>query len=114
MPLLVIDDNEEKVAGLRARSVEAVLANAVTQLECANLKKAQQLVIAIPDCFEAGQIVEQARKANPSLRIVARAHSDAEERYLREYGASEVIQGSRETAEAMLAALKGDIVRPKP
>ena len=108
MPLLVIDDNEEKVASLRARNVEAVLANAVTQLVCANLKKAQQLVIAIPDCFEAGQIVEQARKANPSLRIVARAHSDAEERYLREYGASEVIQGSRETAEAMLAALKGD------
>ena len=91
-----------------ASKASETVALAVTQLECANLKKAQQLVIAIPDCFEAGQIVEQARKANPSLRIVARAHSDAEERYLREYGASEVIQGSRETAEAMLAALKGD------
>lgn len=107
VPLVVMDDNEEKVAALRARDVEAVVANAVTKLACANVKKAKQLIIAIPDCFEAGQIVEQARKACPGLRIIARAHSDAEESYLRQYGANEVIQGSRETAEAMISALDG-------
>lgn len=106
-PLVVMDDNEEKVAALRARDVEAVVANAVTKLACANVKKAKQLIIAIPDCFEAGQIVEQARRASPGLRIIARAHSDAEESYLRQYGANEVIQGSRETAEAMISALDG-------
>ena len=36
------------------------------------------LFVAIPEAFEAGQIVQQARKANPALRIVARAHFDAE------------------------------------
>jgi CPA2 family monovalent cation:H+ antiporter-2 len=64
------------------------------------------LIVAIPDCFEAGQIVEQARKANLNLVIIARAHSDAEEAYLKTYGATEVIQGSRETADAILAAIK--------
>jgi CPA2 family monovalent cation:H+ antiporter-2 len=105
-PLFVIDDRDETVAELRKRGVDAIAANAVTGLAAANLKAARTLVVAIPDCFEAGQIVEQARNANTSLRIVARAHSDAEETYLKSYGATDVIQGSRETADAILSALK--------
>ncbi|MGE5267474.1 MAG: NAD-binding protein [Deltaproteobacteria bacterium] len=103
-PLVVIDDQDKTAASLRERGVEAIAANAVTGLTAANLKAAHTLVIAIPDCFEAGQIVEQARKANASLRIIARAHSDAEEAYLKSYGATDVIQGSRETADAILSA----------
>ena len=102
-PILVIDDKEETVAKLRARNIEALAANGVTSLAHANLKQARQLIVAIPDCFEAGQIVEQARAANPGLAIIARAHSDAEETYLKRYGATAVVQGSRETADAMLA-----------
>jgi CPA2 family monovalent cation:H+ antiporter-2 len=106
IPLVVIDDQDETVTRLRERGVEAITANAVTGLTAANLKAAHTLVIAIPDCFEAGQIVEQARNANTSLRIIARAHSDAEEAYLKSYGATEVIQGSRQTAYAILSALR--------
>jgi CPA2 family monovalent cation:H+ antiporter-2 len=105
-PLFVIDDRDETVAELRKRGVEAIAANAVTALAAANLTAARTLVIAIPDCFEAGQIVEQARNANTSLRIIARAHSDAEEAYLKSYGATNVIHGSREIADAILDALK--------
>jgi CPA2 family monovalent cation:H+ antiporter-2 len=104
-PLVVIDEQNETVSKLRERGVDAVAANAVTGLSAANLKTAHTLIIAIPDCFEAGQIVEQARNANTSLRIIARAHSDAEEAYLKSYGATDVIQGSRETGDAILAAL---------
>ena len=106
IPLVVIDDQDETVANLRERGVEAIAVNAVTDLTAGNLKAAHTLVIAIPDCFEAGQIVEQARNANSSLRIIARAHSDAEEAYLKSYGATQVIQGSRETAHAILSALR--------
>jgi CPA2 family monovalent cation:H+ antiporter-2 len=105
-PLFVMDDRDETVANLRERGVEAVAANAVTGLGAANLKDAHALIVAIPDCFEAAQIVEQARKTNVNLTIIARAHSDAEEAYLKTYGATEVIQGSRETADAILAAIK--------
>jgi CPA2 family monovalent cation:H+ antiporter-2 len=104
-PLFVIDERDETVAKLRERGIEAVATNAVTNLAAANLKDAKTLIVAIPDCFEAGQIVEQARKANVALTIIARAHSEAEESYLKTYGSTEVIQGSRETADAILAAL---------
>jgi CPA2 family monovalent cation:H+ antiporter-2 len=49
--------------------------------------------------------VEQARKANPTLTIIAGALSDAEELYLKDYGATTVVQGSRETADAILTEL---------
>ncbi|MFT3730343.1 MAG: YbaL family putative K(+) efflux transporter [Hyphomicrobium sp.] len=107
-PLFVMDDRDETAAALKSRGVDAVGANAVTDLASANIKAAKRLVVAIPDCFEAGQIVAQARVANPGLKIVARAHSDAEAKYLKDYGASDVVQGSRETAAAMIAALDAD------
>jgi len=106
-PIFIIDDRDDNVAALKARKVEAIAANGVTALKAANLAAAKRLVIALPDCFEAGQIVEQARAANKHLWIIARAHSDAEESYLTQYGADEVVQGSRETAEAMLTSLDG-------
>ena len=104
-PIFVIDDSEEAVAALKARKVEAMAANAVTALKASNVAAAKHLIVAIPDCFEAGQIVEQSRATNAGLRIIARAHSDAEEKYLMQYGADEVVQGSREMADAMLNTL---------
>lgn len=104
-PIFVIEDREDAVAALRERKIEAIAANAVNALRSANLGAAKRLIVAVPDCFEAGQIVEQARATNTGLRIIARAHSDAEAKYLKEYGASDVVQGSRETAEAMIASL---------
>ena len=51
---------------------------------------------------EAGQIVQQARRANPGLPIIARAHFDAEVDHLRKLGATQVVMGEREIALAML------------
>jgi CPA2 family monovalent cation:H+ antiporter-2 len=68
----------------------------------ANLGQARMVFIAIPQAFEAGQIVEQARRANPRIEIVARAHFDAEVDHLLPYGANKVIMGEREIAHAML------------
>ena len=65
------------------------------------------LFVAIPEAFEAGQIVQQARRANPGLPIVARAHFDAEVEHLLSLGASKVIMGEREIALAMLDFAKG-------
>ena len=72
-------------------------------MRAANLAGARMLFVAIPEAFEAGQIVEQARKTNPALEIVARAHYDAEADHLLRLGASEVVMGEREIANAMLA-----------
>jgi CPA2 family monovalent cation:H+ antiporter-2 len=102
-PLFVIDEKDQIVAGLAARHIRAIAGNATTVLRAANLAQAKSLFVAIPDSFEAGQIVDQARMANSGLEIIAWAHSDAEAKYLTDYGANEVILGAEEIADAMVA-----------
>jgi CPA2 family monovalent cation:H+ antiporter-2 len=103
-PLFVIEESREAVERLRARSIEAIAGNAAQEalLRAASVEQARILFVAIPNAFEAGQIVQQARRANPGIEIVARAHFDAEVDHLTQLGADIVIMGEREIARAML------------
>ena len=102
---LVIEERREFVDQLRQHDIEVIYGHAPAPdvMKAANLAGARRLFIAIPDGFEAGQIAEQARSANPRLHIIARVHSDAEAGHLRKYGADAAIVGERELAHAMLA-----------
>jgi len=71
-------------------------------LKRAEIADARLLFVAIPQSFEAGQIVAQARKLNPKIRIVARAHSDVEIGHLKKLGADLTIMGEREIARKMV------------
>ena len=77
VPLFVIEDDEEGVAALRQEGIEALEGNAADPavIQAANLPEARCLLVAIPDAFEGGQVVQQAHAINPSLPIIARAHS---------------------------------------
>jgi CPA2 family monovalent cation:H+ antiporter-2 len=107
-PFLVIEDADAIVAGLKQQGIEAIMGNAARAdvLAATNPSAARYLVIAIPEAFEAGQIVQQARVANPQIRIIARAHSDAEVEHLTRLGADTVIMGEREIAGAMIQSLR--------
>jgi CPA2 family monovalent cation:H+ antiporter-2 len=107
-PFLVIEDADLIVARLREEGIETIVGNAAGAdiLKAANLGQARQLLVAIPNAFEAGQVVQQARAANPGLQIVARAHSDAEVDHLTGLGANIVIMGEREIALAMIEEWK--------
>ncbi|MEO8652386.1 MAG: YbaL family putative K(+) efflux transporter [Hyphomicrobiaceae bacterium] len=102
IPLFVIDESEDVVNGLKEKGIEAVVANAVTNLAAANLAKARCLLVAIHENFEAGQIVAQARAMNPELVILARGHSSAEQEHLKSCGATSVVLGAEEIAAAMM------------
>jgi len=104
-PYAVIETRDSAVAALRKDGVTAVLGNAAAPgvLAAVGLPRARSLVVAIPNAFEAGQIVEQARAANQALDIVARAHFDGEVEHLRGLGANTIIMGEREIARAMIA-----------
>jgi CPA2 family monovalent cation:H+ antiporter-2 len=104
---LVIDASEGSVAKLRERGVEAFAGNAASAdtLELANPAKARCLVVTIADVFEAGQVTQQAREANPAIRIVARAHSEAEADHLDGLGADIVIRAEGELARGMIERL---------
>jgi CPA2 family monovalent cation:H+ antiporter-2 len=103
-PFLIIEDADSVVAKLRESNVETIVGNAARSdvLKSANLGGARYLLIAIPEAFEAGQIVQQARAANPGIQIIARAHSDAEVEHLRTLGADIVIMGEREIALGLI------------
>ena len=103
-PLLVIEDAADIVEKLHEKKAEVILGNAAEDpvLEAANLSDAKILIVAIPNGFEAGQIVEQARAINPDLEIIARAHFDAEVDHLLDHGATRVVMGEREIARAIL------------
>ena len=66
------------------------------------MSAARCLLVAIPDAFEGGQVVQQARAINPALPIIARAHSEAEIVHLKKHGASLVVMGEHEIAKSML------------
>jgi monovalent cation:H+ antiporter-2, CPA2 family len=101
---LVIEASDPLVAELRGTNIEAIAGNAARPdvLKAANLAGAKFVIIAIPEAFEAGQVVQQARAANPKSQIIARAHSDAEVEHLNSLGADTVIMGEREIAHGMI------------
>ena len=102
--LVVIETNEDGLEKARRDGAEVFIGNAADPeiLAAANLATARRLFVTIPEAFEAGQVVQQARKINPSLEILARAHSDAAVEHLERLGANLVVLGEREIAERML------------
>jgi CPA2 family monovalent cation:H+ antiporter-2 len=102
---VVIEDSDTLVAHLCETGVEAIMGNAVKSdvLSAANVEEACRLFVAIPNCFEAGQIIERARAMQPALTIIARAHSDADVDHLVAAGADAVIMGEHEVARGMIA-----------
>jgi CPA2 family monovalent cation:H+ antiporter-2 len=104
VPFLVIEDAEGRVNAARAAGAEVIVGNAATHdvLMLANVMGARSVVIAIPNAFEAGQAVEQCRRLNANVRIIARAHADEEIDYLKKLGADEVIMGEREIGLGMV------------
>jgi CPA2 family monovalent cation:H+ antiporter-2 len=104
LPFLVIEEKRELAETLSKQNIEVIVGTGAEArvLNAANLPQARWLFVAIPDGFEAGTVVETARKANPELLIVARAHSDAEVAHLIKHGASFVIMGEREIALGMI------------
>jgi len=110
LPFLVIEDADKSVAKLRAEGIETIIGNAAKAeiLDAANPGVAKRLIIAIPNAFEAGQIAMRARSANPALKIIARAHSDAEVDHLKGLGADTVIMGEREIAKGIVSEVLKD------
>ncbi|MBZ9809666.1 cation:proton antiporter [Mesorhizobium sp. BR1-1-9] len=110
LPFLVVEDADKTLVKLKAEGIETVAGNAANAevFAAANPEGAKRLILAIPNAFEAGQIVLRARAANPAINVVARAHSDAEVEHLKGLGADTVIMGEREIARGIVEEVLGD------
>jgi CPA2 family monovalent cation:H+ antiporter-2 len=102
--VVVIEVAEDALAAARQDGAEVLEGNAADPevLAAADLGRAARLFVTIPEAFEAGTVVEQARAAQPRIEILARVHSDAAAEHLTGLGASTVVSGEREIALRML------------
>lgn len=107
--VVVIEITESGLEHARQDGAEVIAGNAAapTTLAAASLANARRLFVTIPEAFEAGQVVAQARALNASLEIMARAHSDAAVDHLAGLGATFVVSGEREIAGRMVEQAHG-------
>lgn len=103
IPYVVVEYDREWVETLRARGVHVLFGNATRPgiLEHAHVAQARMLVIAAPGTYQAREILAHARRINPGIEVVARTHSEAEQRLLEEQGVGLALMGERELALGM-------------
>ena len=103
VPVVVIDGEDDRIDRARAAGLLAIRGNAadVRVIGEAAPERARMALLAIPNVLEAGEIVAALRAANPTLTVVARAHSDAGVRHLLEHGADGAVMAERELAHSL-------------
>ncbi|MCC4588324.1 Kef family K(+) transporter [Xanthomonas sp. NCPPB 1067] len=103
VPVLVIDDNGEHVAKAHAAGIPGIRGSAAADrvLAEASPEHAKIAILAIPQPLEAGEALAKLRAINPSLTLLARAHSDAEVKHLLEHGADGAVLAERELAYSL-------------
>ena len=108
--VLVIEAGETASTKARNDGAEISRGNAADPavLAAANLAGARRHYVTIPEPFEAGQVIQQARLANPKIDILARAHTDAAVEHLDRLGANLVVLGETEIAYRMLERPRGE------
>ena len=103
VPVLVIDDNIDHVREAHAAGIPAIRGSAAADkvLAEAHPETARIAILAIPQPLEAGEALAKLRAINPSLTLLARAHSEAEVKHLLEHGADGAVLAERELAYSL-------------
>lgn len=108
--MIVVEASDAGIERARRDGAEVLTGNAAEPaiIGALNLAGARRLYVTIPEPFEAGQIVQQARAANPNLDILARAHSSATVEHFEKLGANLIVLGETEIAHRMLERGRAD------
>jgi CPA2 family monovalent cation:H+ antiporter-2 len=104
VPWVVIENDPDIVRGLRERGIPSLFGNAGQRglLERAGAAHAALVVVALPEIESTRLAVRQLRGLSPSLPILARTHDRAEHDWLRQAGATEIIQPELEAASTLI------------
>jgi len=111
-PFVIIEDQQDIAAQATRDGHKVVQGNALDTrtLEAAGIEQAGRLLIAIPEGFEGGAIVERVNTLSPDLEVIARAHSDAEAAHLIKLGVREVVTGERAISSRMLSLASRPVI----
>lgn len=105
--LVIIDQNRERVEGLRETGHHAIVGDAshTEVLDEAAIDKAVAVIVAVADPFEARKIVETIREAEPEVKVLVRAHNDEELDFFAKQGVDLVTTGPHEVGRRMVEYL---------
>ncbi|MEZ5788291.1 MAG: cation:proton antiporter [Xanthobacteraceae bacterium] len=100
---IVVESDRKLAEKVKAEGVRVVYGDATHEdvLRAALPLTARLIVVALPDAFQARQVIALARKLNPEIETVVRTHSEAEALYLAESGVGLAVMGEREIAVGM-------------
>jgi CPA2 family monovalent cation:H+ antiporter-2 len=103
--VVVIEERADQAEVAAAEGFPVIIGNAADPevLAQAELASASRLLVTLPDVFEAGQVVEQARAARADLPVLVRAHNEEEVAHLSALGADAVVVAEAEVARRFLA-----------
>jgi len=103
VPFVVAEQNREVVEALRQDGLAAVSGDAAEPavLIQAHIARAGMLVVAVPDAFAAGRMIETARRLNPTIDSVVRTHTEADRVLLESARVGRVFMGEHELAMGM-------------
>ena len=103
-PYVVVESSRDLVEGLRASGLPAVSGDAAEAevLIQAHIARAALLIVAMPDAARSCRILEIARLLNPTIRSIARVHSDEEAELMHRERVGGVFYGEQELARAMI------------
>ncbi|WP_237385507.1 YbaL family putative K(+) efflux transporter [Xenorhabdus sp. Sc-CR9] len=109
-PVVVIEDTRARFEELGEMGISTVMGNAANKdtMALARLDCACTLFLTIPNGYEAGEIVANAREIRPDINIIVRAHYDDEVTYITERGTNQIVIGEHEIARAMADAMPGN------
>ncbi len=100
IPYIILELNPETVAAEKKLGENIVYGDACREgvLEFAGIRKAQTIVITIPQMDTVKAILTDARRMNPKIGIITRSRFISETAELYHLGADEVIVDEKETA----------------
>ena len=103
VPLVVVEDDAERVARAREAGIPSVRGNIAVErvMHEAVPERAKLVVFAIPHALEAGEAIARLKALNPEITVLARAHSDTEVKHLLEHGADGAVLAERELAYSL-------------
>ncbi|MBG0790465.1 MAG: cation:proton antiporter [Desulfovibrionaceae bacterium] len=90
---VVVELDHRRFEKAKREKVPAVYGDASQEivLDAAGLRSASLLIVTVPDLVTTRTIIQNARKWNPELRIVARSSSSANIPVMKEMGVSEAV-----------------------
>jgi CPA2 family monovalent cation:H+ antiporter-2 len=103
IPFVVVERDRDTVERIREAGVVAIFGDGASRgmLRHARVSHAKLVVVTAPEPLRARLVIEEARRENPEVDLVVRAHTEDDAATFQRLGVGRVVMGERELAFGM-------------